>query len=243
MRRKCSFAGHNPRKTLKVLLLVLVLVLAIRNWVWMPALIVGESMAPTLHDGQWVIVNKLAYRFRPPARSEIVCIWTGTDYMTKRVIGLPGEEVAMHAGKLQVNGRLCLEPYVEDPANLEILPGKIPANSFAVIGDRRSGTIVAVVNRRRILGKVVCAKLACHWRTGNGLPAESFTGVGPRQLRRLYLWANTLNKCRISASTASPESTVLAISLRSNSRYRCRNRCTATRTPLSLRCNVRASSA
>ena len=65
----------------------------------------------------------------------------------------------MHAGKLQVNGKLCMEPYVEDPGDLEILPGKIPANSFAVIGDRRSGTIVALVNRSRIVGKVVYAKL------------------------------------------------------------------------------------
>ncbi len=139
-------------------MIALALVLAIRKWVWMPALIVGESMAPTLHDGQWVIVNKLVYRFRPPARTEIVCIWTGTEYMTKRIIGLPGEEVSVHAGKLRVNGTLCLEPYVGDPGDLELLPGKIPANSFAVIGDRRSGTIVAVVNRRRIVGKVVCGK-------------------------------------------------------------------------------------
>ena len=103
----------------------------------------------------WLYDSILACR---QAGHEIVCIWTGTDYITKRIIGLPGEEVSMHAGKLQVNGRLCLEPYLDDPGDLEILPGRIPANACAVIGDGRSGTIVAVVNRRRIVGKVVCAK-------------------------------------------------------------------------------------
>ncbi len=156
MPREGSFIRRNPRRTLKCLLVALVLALAIRKWVWMPVLIVGDSMAPTLHDGQLVIVNKVVYRFRAPARGEIVSIWTGTEYMAKRIIGRPGEEVALHAGKLQVNGRLCLEPYLEDPSDLEILPGKIPANRFAVIGDKRLGTIIALVNRTRIVGKVVC---------------------------------------------------------------------------------------
>jgi signal peptidase I len=156
---QCSFVGHNPRRTLKVLLLVLVLVLVIRNWVWMPALIVGESMAPVLHDRQVIIVNKLAYLFRPPARGEIVCIWTGAEYITKRIIGLPGEEVALRAGKLQVDSKPWFEPYLEDPGDLEILPGRISADTYAVIGDKRSDTVLAVVSRRRIVGKVVCANL------------------------------------------------------------------------------------
>jgi signal peptidase I len=155
MPRKCSFVGQNPRGTLKCLLVTLILVLAVRKWVWMPVLMVGDSMAPTFHGGQLVLVNKIVYRFRLPARGEIVIIWTGTEYMTKRIIGLPGEEVALHAGKLLVDGRLYLEPYVKDPGDLEILPGRIPANSFAVIGDRRSGTIIAIVNQRRVVGKVV----------------------------------------------------------------------------------------
>ncbi len=156
MPREGSFARPNPRRTLKCLLVALVLVLAIRKWVWMPVLIVGDSMAPTVRSGQLVMVNKIVYRFRPPARGEIVTIWTGTEYMAKRIIGLPGEEVALYAGKLQVNGRLCSEPYLEDPGDLEILPGKIPADSFAVTGDKRSATIIALVNRKRIVGKVAC---------------------------------------------------------------------------------------
>jgi hypothetical protein len=79
----------------------------------------------------------------------------------------------MHAGRLRVNGRLCSEPYLEDPGDLEILPGKIPANSYALIGDKRPGTVVAMVNRRRIMGKVVCRKAPRARSLSTAVPGRS----------------------------------------------------------------------
>ncbi len=150
-----SFGGSNARPTLNGLLLLLLLVIAIRYWIWMPALVSGNSMKPTLRDGQMVAINKLAYFFRSPERGDVVFIWSGRELMIKRIIGLPGEEVALHDGNLYVNGRLFPEPYVARPGQLEVAPGKIPASSFVVIGDNRSGTAVAVINRKRIVGKLM----------------------------------------------------------------------------------------
>ncbi len=147
--------GAGPHRTLNWLLLVLVLVLATRKWIGMPALVFGTSMAPALQPGQIVLVHKLAYLWHEPARGDIVCIWTGSDLLLKRIIGLPGEEVALRKGKLYVGGRRVQEPYVVHRAPLEVAPGKIPANSFAIIGDNRPGTILAVVNRERIVGKLL----------------------------------------------------------------------------------------
>lgn len=113
-------------------------------------------MAPTLRDGQWVLINKCAYLFHAPGRGDVVCIWTGRELLDKRIIGLPGEEVAFQKGKLYVNGTLVFEPYVQGVGNLEVVPSRIPADAFCVIGDNRSGTSVAVVNRLRVVGKVVC---------------------------------------------------------------------------------------
>jgi len=76
--------------------------------------------------------------------------------MIKRIIGLPGEEVALRGGRLYVNGRLMPEPYVELPDHLELAPGKIPSNCYGVIGDNRRGTVVAVVGKQRIIGKLMC---------------------------------------------------------------------------------------
>ena len=105
---------------LRWLLLALGLVLAVRQWVWMPSLISGESMQPTFRAGQLVGVNKLAYLFGRPRRGEIVAVQTGRGLMVKRIIGLPGENMSLHDGKFYVNDLPLAEPYVkfEEPATV-----------------------------------------------------------------------------------------------------------------------------
>lgn len=70
----------------------------------------GHSMDPTLQTGEYLLTEKIAYRWRAPERGEIVvfrapstaCIGTGCDYI-KRVIALPGETVKVANGKFYVN--------------------------------------------------------------------------------------------------------------------------------------------
>jgi len=157
MPRSKSIFGANPNKTLNWLLLALALVLVTRKWICMPALVIGNSMTPTLRDGQVVLVNKVAYHLHAPERGDLVSVCTGSGLMIKRIIGLPGEEVALRDGRLYVNGRLMPEPYVELPDHFELASGKIPSNCYGVIGDNRCGTVVAVVGRQRIVGKLMCA--------------------------------------------------------------------------------------
>ncbi len=140
---------------LRWLLLALGLVLAVRQWVWMPSLITGESMEPTLHGGQLVGVNKLAYLLGRPRRGEIVEVWTGSRLMVKRVLGLPGENIAMRDGIFYVNGAPLTEPYVQFKDDSNIGLGQLGPDCFVVAGDNRSRTIIAVVNRDRIVGRVL----------------------------------------------------------------------------------------
>jgi signal peptidase I len=142
-------------RTLRWLLLALGLVLVVRQWVWMPTLITGVSMEPTLRGGQLVGVNKLAYLFRRPRRGEVVEVWTGRQLIIKRILGLPGEIIAMHDGKLYVNGAPVTEPYVQVQDVNTIAPGQLGPDRFLVAGDNRPQTIIAVVNRDRIVGRVL----------------------------------------------------------------------------------------
>jgi signal peptidase I len=119
----------------------------------MPVLISGESMVPTLRGGQLVGVNKLAYLFGPPPRGDIVEVWTGKDLMIKRIVGLPGEEVAVRDGMLYINGSPLREPYAIN-RHWNVATGKLDVNSFLVVGDNRFQTIVAVVSRERIVGRL-----------------------------------------------------------------------------------------
>ena len=141
-------------------LLTLGLVLAVRQWVWMPSLIIGESMQPTLHQGQLVGVNKLAYLLGTPRRGEIVEVRTSKGPVCKRIVGLPGETIALRDGIFYVNGAPLTEPYAQFQGVGDIAPGQLGPGHFVVAGDNRSWTIVAVVKRDRIVGRVLCKQHA-----------------------------------------------------------------------------------
>jgi signal peptidase I len=143
---------------LRWLSLVLGMVLAVRQWVWMPGLILGGSMQPTLRAGQIVGVNKLAYHISRPQRGEIIEVWNGKDLLVKRILGLPGEIIAIHDGFVYVNGAPLMEPYVQYRDGNDIAPGRLGPDCFLIAGDYRPETIIAVVNRNRIVGRVMHQK-------------------------------------------------------------------------------------
>lgn len=101
----------------------------------------GTSMLPTLQDGEFVLVNRLAYRFGQPQRGDIVVFHYPTDPkqedLIKRVIGLPGDEVKVENGAVYVNGIRLKEPYIAAaPAYDGTWP--VPEGSLFVLGDNRN---------------------------------------------------------------------------------------------------------
>ncbi len=100
----------------------------------------GHSMDPTLQNGEFILVNRLAYRFGEPRRGDIVVFHYPRDpsqQFIKRVIGLPGDEVRIQAGHVYLNGQLLNEPYVAAPPRYEGL-WTVPAGSLFVLGDNRN---------------------------------------------------------------------------------------------------------
>ncbi len=151
-----------PRILWRWLLPALGLALAVRHWVWTPVLVAGGSMRPTLRALELAGVNKLAYRFGPPRRGDIVMVRTGRSWMVKRIIGLPGEEVALRAGVFFINGRPLAEPYVRSAGADDTDPGQLGPSRFVVAGDNRLSSIIAIVSRDRIVGRLV------YWRHREG---------------------------------------------------------------------------
>jgi signal peptidase I len=104
-----------------------------------PVLVQGTSMAPTLGPGQRIAVAPLV---RPPRRGDLVVLRRprGDLEVVKRVVGLPGERVALRGGRLEVGGRPVPEPYLGGgPAagELEVTLG--PAH-YLVLGDHRAAS-------------------------------------------------------------------------------------------------------
>ncbi|HLA08624.1 MAG TPA: signal peptidase I, partial [Anaerolineales bacterium] len=78
----------------------------------------GFSMNPSLANGEYILVNKLAYKTGFPTRGDIIVFSFPLDPnqdLIKRVIGLPGETVAIQDGKVSINGVVLDEPYIAAP--------------------------------------------------------------------------------------------------------------------------------
>lgn len=111
---------------------------------WIPS----ESMEPTLHVGDRVLVNKLSYRFNDIHRGDLIVFERpaeastggsdGVDDLIKRVIATEGDRIDSRDGRVLVNGQPIEEPYLEDGTPTHKLSAQtIPEDHVFVMGDNR----------------------------------------------------------------------------------------------------------
>ena len=146
-----------------VLLVVLgAVAAAIRKWIVTLVVINGISMSPTYRDGQIAIMERLSYRFRFPRRGEIVGVRVGHELYQKRIIGLPGETVAVRNGTFFVNNLQLVEPYISGPCDWNVKEGRLGKKTFVVVGDNRSlsqqQVVLCIVKQERIVGRFMARK-------------------------------------------------------------------------------------
>jgi signal peptidase I len=102
----------------------------------------GSSMEPSLQSGEFVIVNRLAYKLGDPEYGDVVVFHfpgdPGQEYI-KRIIGLPGDSVRILDGTVYVNEQALQEPYIA--ANPRYQGNwDIPPNHLFVLGDNRNNS-------------------------------------------------------------------------------------------------------
>lgn len=166
------------REILEWVLVVVVAVAAallIRTFIFEPVRVDGESMLNTLHDNEYMIVTKYQYLFGDPERFDVViCHYPGrgnTNFV-KRVVGIPGDTVAMRGGVLYVNGEAVDEPYIDYHAAYTMEDTVIEEGHYFVLGDNRPNSNdshapgVGQLSRDMIVGKVrLVAWPISAWRT------------------------------------------------------------------------------
>ena len=138
------FASTGRKRRLRALLgwavalaATLLVALALRRWVAQPLRIAGTSMEPALHGGDVVLATKFDYLRAAPARGDIVlCRLPGRagEYV-KRVVGLPGETIAIADGQTYIDGRPLAEAYASPAA--EDFETTLGADEYFVMGDNR----------------------------------------------------------------------------------------------------------
>jgi len=124
---------------LETIVLAVVLFFAI-NTVSARVRVDGFSMVPTLQNGEYVLVNRLAYRNSLPERGDIIVFESPqvSDLdLIKRVIGLPGDTVRISGGKVWVNDQVLDEPYIA-AAPVYNNAWDVPEGNLFVLGDNRN---------------------------------------------------------------------------------------------------------
>lgn len=133
---------------LKFIIIAALVVFVIKEYIAKPFIVSGSSMDPTFKTGQYLIVDELSYRFKRPARGDVIVFkypdQPSVDFI-KRVIGLPGETVILDEGKVTIKnkdnpeGLPIDEKYVnsihESKDNAEIILGE---KQYFVMGDNRA---------------------------------------------------------------------------------------------------------
>lgn len=173
MPENSQIAGSGERSSLRIALywfrdlaLSLVIAFILIVFIYQPVKVEGTSMMPALDDQERIFINKFTYRFGIGSigRGDMVVFSFPQDpskSYIKRVVGLPGDTVAIDRGTLIVNGRALNEPYVPDEYrdHQSMSPRTVGPNEYFVLGDHRSSSndsrAWGNVNRQGIYGKAV----------------------------------------------------------------------------------------
>jgi signal peptidase I len=122
----------------------------------------GASMLPALADGAHVFVDKLSYRFREPARGDVIIFRSNEEppmLFCKRAIGLPKEIIEIRSGQVYINEVPLYEPYIISSTFWELPPTRIGEQQVYAIGDNRGMAMVShfqgLVAYRNILGRLI----------------------------------------------------------------------------------------
>ena len=151
-------------------LFALGLALFIRFFIAAPFIVYGSSMDDTFHQYDYLIIDRISYRFDDPQRGDVIVFGLPQDTsrdLIKRVIALPGETIILENGSISISnadhpeGFALSEPYIT-PANrggLSDLSVTLGEEQYFVLGDNRrvsaDSRIWGTLPRADIIGRVL----------------------------------------------------------------------------------------
>ena len=141
---------NSQRENLQIVIIALGLAILIRAFIAEPRFIPSDSMLPTLHIGDRVVVEKIFYYLESPKTGDIIVFsppeqlqeqgFTQDQAFIKRVIGLPGQTVTVKKGLVYLNDKPIVEKYIAEPPKYQWGPYRVPENQYFVMGDNRNNS-------------------------------------------------------------------------------------------------------
>jgi signal peptidase I len=135
-----NLAGQLLADAVKTVGITAVVFILLTNYVVQGFRVYGKCMEPNLRTGERLFGNKLIYNFKAPQRGDVVIFNYPLDpqrIYIKRVVGLPGESVAINSGRVYINGKPLSEPYLKHVPHGDFGPKKIGSKDVFVMGDFR----------------------------------------------------------------------------------------------------------
>lgn len=139
----------------------------VRYFLFKPFYVKGQSMEPNFREREYLIIDELSYRFREPARGEVVVFRSPVnpkEYYLKRVVGLPGERVKIADNKVVVynaghpEGVVVEESYIS-AQTAGALSVTLSHDQFFVLGDNREESFdsrrFGAISSRAIIGRTL----------------------------------------------------------------------------------------
>ena len=161
---KAFFMSRSFWETVIVIIIAVLLFIGLRLTI-QTYIVYGPSMQPNYYEDEWIIVNKIDYKFSAPQTGDIIVFQPpiqSSKPFIKRIIGLPGETVDIKNGVVSVHktdGTIVKmqEPYIKEPFYSNYNTGVIPADEYFVMGDNRNNSSDSrggwFVSRDKIIGK------------------------------------------------------------------------------------------
>lgn len=131
---------------IKFAAIALAIVIPIRMFIAQPFVVSGDSMFPTFHDGQYLIVDEISYIVNGPHRGDVVIFRYPNDpsrFFIKRLIGMPNEKITIKDGIVMITnkenpeGFALTEPYINEKF-LTSFTYETGADEYFVMGDNRN---------------------------------------------------------------------------------------------------------
>ena len=131
--------GQFILETIQAIVMALSIFIIIYLFLFQPHQVIGSSMYPTLKDSEFLLTDKISYRFNDPKRGDIIvfkapstepCSEIECEYI-KRIIGIPGDNVKVSKGHVYVNDQLLPEAYLS--GDLITSSGSVLQEGFNII--------------------------------------------------------------------------------------------------------------
>jgi len=156
-------------ETLRFFILAVLVVIPIRLLIIQPFIVSGISMDPTFAGGQYVIVDKISYRFNEPKRGDVIVLRYPVNpktFFIKRIVGLPGETITLDKGVVSIKNKEVLDPFILDEpyirytkTNDKYINTALGNDEYFVMGDNRTSSLDSrswgVLSRDLVVGQAM----------------------------------------------------------------------------------------